>query len=525
MKPLPTLPPDGGADVALLLEGTYPFVSGGVSSWVHQLITNFQELTFALVFLGGHRSAYGAPRYEMPPNVVHVQCAYLDEPCPAASGGRVVSGAAAFADSARLHECLRQPGARLETEVLERVMRALGVPGELPLEELLNGERSWEQLREGYERSAPDASFVDWFWAVRAIHGPLFTLARLAGSVPRVRAAHAISTGYAGFLGALLRYRRGIPFILSEHGIYTKERKIELIRAEWLEEGDGKQGELGALRRLWIRFFEGLGRMTYTAADPIVALYEGNRQRQVRDGAPEERTRVVPNGVAVRRLATLRGARPAGVPPVVGLLGRVVPIKDIRTFIRTMRLVCNALPEAEGWIIGPDDEDAGYARECRGLVESLGLGGRVRFLGFQKPDAVLPKLGLLMLTSISEALPLVLLEAFASGLPAVSTDVGSCRELLEGNGRDDRALGAAGAVVPISDPEAAAGAVLGLLTDEGRWRAAQAAGIARVERYYDERLMFDSYRAIYRGALGEEPWRGSALNCGSSSGTTASGAC
>jgi glycosyltransferase involved in cell wall biosynthesis len=153
-------------------------------------------------------------------------------------------------------------------------------------------------------------------------------------------------------------------------------------------------------------------------------------------------------------------------------------------------------------VIGPEDEDAAYAKECRGLVEGLGLAGRVKFLGFQKPEAVLPKLGLLMLTSISEALPLVLLEGFASGLPAVATDVGSCRQLLEGLEPEDKALGAAGSVVPIADPEATAQAALALLTEPERWRAAQAAGIARVERYYDEKRMFDSYRAIYEGALG-----------------------
>lgn len=506
MTTLPTLPPGGGADVALLLEGTYPFVSGGVSSWVHQLVSHFRELTFALVFLGGERAAYGAPRYPLPPNVVHVQCTYLDESPAGRRVRRCPAGGAAFADSVRLHEGLREPGTRLEPELLQRVMRALGEPGGgLPVEELLHGERAWAQLREGYLRSCPEASFVDYFWAVRAIHAPLFTLARVAGSVPRVRAVHAISTGYAGFLGALLKHRRGVPFILSEHGLYTKERKIELIRADWLEEGPdapGARGGLGAVRRLWIRFFEGLGRLAYETADPIVALYEGNRLRQVLDGAPAERTRLVPNGVALSRFAPLRGLRPAEVPPVVGLLGRVVPIKDIRTFIHTLRRVCSRLPRAEGWIIGPEDEDAAYARECRGLVESLGLKERVRFLGFRKPEEVLPRLGLLMLTSISEALPLVLLEGFASGLPAVSTDVGSCRELIEGRDEEDRRLGAAGRVVPISDPDAAARAALELLTDPGKWREAQAAGLARVERSYDERRMFDSYRGIYREALG-----------------------
>ena len=80
-----------------------------------------------------------------------------------------------------------------------------------------------------------------------------------------------------------------------------------------------------------------------------------------------------------------------------------MPIKDIKTFIRAMRRVVNLMPEAEGWIAGPEDEDPGYAEECRNLTESLGLSDKVKFLGFQRIDEILPKVGALILSSISEA--------------------------------------------------------------------------------------------------------------------------
>lgn len=102
-----------------------------------------------------------------------------------------------------------------------------------------------------------------------------------------------------------------------------------------------------------------------------------------------------------------------------------------------------------------------------------------------------------MLSSISEALPLVVLEGFAAGVPSVTTDVGSCRQLLFGLEGEDAALGAAGAVVRIADPAALAAEVLTLLRDETRWHAAQAAGIARVERYYTQEMMVGSYRELY----------------------------
>jgi glycosyltransferase involved in cell wall biosynthesis len=183
------------------------------------------------------------------------------------------------------------------------------------------------------------------------------------------------------------------------------------------------------------------------------------------------------------------------------LIGRIVPIKDIKTFIRAMPTILSQLPGAEGWLIGPDDEDKEYAQECRDLVLELALEENVHFLGFQKISDVLPRLGVLVLTSISEAFPLVILEAYASGLPIVATDVGACREIIEGKSDEDRALGCAGIVVPIANPEAIAEAVITLLTDKNRWHLAKKAGIQRVENYYTQSRMLDDYKTIYDQVL------------------------
>lgn len=504
--PNPTLGPGRRADVALLLEGTYPYVRGGVSAWVHHLIRGLPELTFSLVFIGGSRERRGARAYELPPNVVHLEEHFLESPRAAEPPGDLPGDASFFAASADLHDGFRA-GAGTISAALDTVVEHLVANPERCRRDFLYSRRAWKEITERYAAGAPTRSFLEYFWTVRSMHAPLFALAAAAARVPPARVLHVVSTGFAGFLATLLRRRRGSPLIITEHGIYTKERRIELLQADWIFDDerlgpDTSDVSVGYFRQLWIGMFERIGRMTYEAADSIVTLYEGNRLRQIADGAPAARTSVLPNGIALERFRALRARRPADVPPVIALIGRVVPIKDIRTFIRAARLVIARRPEVEAWIVGPEEEDPDYAAECHELAAAGdGREGRIKLLGFRGVDEIFPRIGVNVLTSISEAQPLVVLEGFAAGVPCVATDVGCCRELIEGTDAADRALGAAGAVVQIADPEATAARIIELLDDPARWRAAQQAGIARVERLYTEELMLQRYRDLYRASF------------------------
>ena len=488
-------------DVMLLLEGTYPFVRGGVSAWVHKLIEEFPQVRFGIVLLGGRRSDHRKLAYDLPQNVVHFERHYLFEPQDEEEPPRWRAPQDVLADVDRLYAQLRACGPRdpLDASLVERVARLIVEEKAFSRSDFLHGDAAWERIVASYHRDFADTSFTDYFWTVRATHSSLFTLASIARRLPPARVYHSLSTGYAGFLGALLRHRHARPLVVTEHGIYTKERMIDLASAERFP-GDGASAALGSGRRMWMRFFQALGKIAYASAQSVIALYEGNRKRQIDDGADPERTRIIPNGVDVDHFAALRSKRPPRPPPVIGFLGRVVPIKDVKTFIRAIKSIAVQRPEVEGWIIGPDSEDEAYARECRQLVASLGLSDNVRFLGFQRPEEILPRLGLLVLTSISEALPLVVLEAFASGLPVLTTDVGACRELIEGRTAPDRALGSAGAVVPIANPQATAAAALELLRDEARWSSAQRAAVERAQAHYRQDQMIEAYRHIYAEA-------------------------
>src|SRR5690606_34446569 len=238
-------------DVCLLLEGTYPFVRGGVSSWVHQIISGLPELSFALVFIGSRRADYAEQRYALPKNVCHLETHYLEDAYAGLEPRRLRVPERKLEPVVGLHDYLAcragraawalEPGAaaaekeRLEG-VVDAVLTSLEARDGVSAREFLFGSGAWELIRRRHLAGDARAPFIDYFWTLRILHGPMFQLARVAGTVPDASAYHAVSTGYAGLLGALLERRRRRPFILTEHGIYTKERRIDLNQAQWLDQ-------------------------------------------------------------------------------------------------------------------------------------------------------------------------------------------------------------------------------------------------------------------------------------------------
>src|SRR5258708_18321027 len=100
------------ADIGLLLEGTFPYVSGGVSSWVNQIIRAFPQYTFALCFLGSRPQDYPKMSYALPDNVVHLENHYLYDFAAPPLAKKQPGDPSAFMRSAQLHARLRNPPMR-----------------------------------------------------------------------------------------------------------------------------------------------------------------------------------------------------------------------------------------------------------------------------------------------------------------------------------------------------------------------------------------------------------------------------
>ncbi len=491
------------ADICLILEGTYPFVRGGVSSWVHRIATCLEELTFHIVHISPRPGFYEKGRVYTPPkNVVGIDEVFLHD--YAMNEGLETRDSGNKVDRFRdLLDDLR--GGRVGS--FAPFVQALqeGLPG-VDAFDLLQTRDSWRVLVDAYRSEARHESFLNFFWTWRYTYLPVLNL--LAAEVPEAGAYHAISTGYAGALAAAAKIRTGRPMLLTEHGIYAKERRIEINRAEWI--ADWESGEVVAernapfFRRFWRRHFGMLSRICYEHSDQILTLFGGNRSAQIADGAPPGRIDIVPNGVDLARFADaakLHDERAADAPFTTAFVGRVTPIKDVLTYVYAMRVVVDRLPDARGRILGPCEEDPDYANEVRSLVTSLGLSDNVTIEGSVDVVAESPHVDVLVLTSVSEGQPLIILEGGAVGIPIVSTRVGSCDELLNGRTVEDKRIGVGGLLTAIASPGETASAILRLHDDPEMRRRLGKALQRRVHSFHDERDMIRAYRLLYERYL------------------------
>ncbi len=479
------------ADICLIVEGTYPYVSGGVSSWAHDMITSLSDKTFHLLCVLPPKAEVER-KYELPDNVLSVNHVYLQD-LPETVNFKSVNSFLS-----KIEKPLTAFTTNKATSAdYADLLNFMNQQGGLGYQSLMEGGEAFELIRRMYNNGYSESSFLDYFWSWRALMGSLFSIS--LAEIPPAHMYHTLSTGYAGVLAARAKIETRKPVILTEHGIYTNERRIEVASAEWLEQTASKALTIDRvrnnLRDFWSDTFSSFSRICYDACDHIYTLFEGNRTLQIEDGASADRITIIPNGVDVSRFMALQSEEHARA--TVALIGRVVPIKDIKGFLRSTAMVQESIPDIRVLIMGPTNEDPEYYLECQQMVEYMGLSNNVTFTGQVAIDEYLPQIDVLVLSSISEAMPLTILEAGAAGIPSVTTDVGACSEIIYGREAEDREIGAGGIIVALSNPSAMAEGILKLLMDGDLRRKLGDNMRKRVNRYYTKTEQIAAYDNVY----------------------------
>ncbi|MGH3116729.1 MAG: glycosyltransferase family 4 protein [Gaiellales bacterium] len=333
-------------------------------------------------------------------------------------------------------------------------------------------------LRRGWLQSQAAASGLT--LAMLDADDDVAVIAELLGIVrgSRIDLIHAHEF-YMNAIGAVVSLLTGIPLVATVHGkhYYPDRRRRRVIC-----------------------------RMVAAQARSLVTVSHDLRRFLCHTvGIPADRVSVIQNGIDSGRFGDGRRdpalLAASGIPPnapLIGAVGNLYAVKGHVHLIRALRCVLRSHPAAHLVILGWGEERDTLCAEAR----ALGVDDRVHLLGHR--DDVGKWLGAMdvfVSPSLSEGLPLALLEAMAARKPAVVTNVGGMPEAV----RDAET----GFVVPVADADAMASKIAILLGDPVLAEEMSAAGQARVRELFSVETMVTQYRDVYEKALAS-PRRGDA---------------
>lgn len=245
--------------------------------------------------------------------------------------------------------------------------------------------------------------------------------------------------------------------------------------------------KLASLRGFLIR-----NKFLYPEKDNVVCVSKGLRDDLVKNwGVSAARTKVIYNPVEIDRIQTLAKEEVEHLwfkekLPVIIACGRLDPQKNYHLLLRVFAAASKKINDLRLVILG----EGLLKQELIEYAEALGISDKVAFIGFQKnPFKYIARAKALVLSSVMEGFPMVLIEAMACGTPVISTRCESGPEELITDCID-------GLLTPVGDEKALADAVIRLLNDEPFRKRLAEAGKMRVEEFRVEKITAEYEKAF-----------------------------
>ena len=414
--------------VLLTTEGTYPYAIGGVSSWCDMLVKCLTDVRWEVlpIVAGGQRRV---ARFDLPAHAVLAEPIELwSEQIPRSRVKRRAGGHAEVRTElpgVLVRELIGWNGRldSLQEALVWCRLRPAAIRG------VFRSRAGWEAFLRGLgevlaERADGAAAPPDFDVREAArLYQVLYWVARTAAvPTPPVDVVHATAAGWAVLPALVDKVLRGTPLLLTEHGVYVREAYLASARAPQVS---------APARFAATRLARGLARMAYEAADVISPVIDANARWEEGLGVDPAKIQVIYNGVEVRNPPT----SPPRTKTIVSV-GRIDPLKDVHTMMRVMVEVLRRVPDARFLHYGPVTEGQEiYGRAVLAHHQRLGLGDRFRFMGHTPdPNGAVQAADVVLMTSISEALPMSILEAMGQARPVVTTGVGGVRDVVRGCG-------------------------------------------------------------------------------------------
>ena len=521
------VPEDGvyvDVDVAIVMESTYPYLKGGVSAVVHDIITGNPDLTFGIIHITWDSHSPRKDLYGMPDNIAWVKVLYLSMEEHQEDFLRARPRDLHMNRRQRRELSRRILGALLslaqdgQTEPLwDLISEGLSASRRYPVWAIL-GTR---EFMEAYHDMMPDLgmSMTDIFWCLRDFFSLAYAV--LAEPVPRAQVYHAHTTGYAMLLGVNAAREHGTKVLLTEHNLYVRdtvntllERRLDLnVRLT-----DYRTFDVTGRERMWMAWWLEMGRLCYPYAYASTYLYPRAITEANELGGDSGRAIVIPNGIVTKEFDASYAARLAAIEEIkkegadkhlwkLVYIARVVPIKGLLDMIDSVRLMVDRGLNIHLDVCGPTEHMPSYFEQCLTRIVEQGLESVITIRGTVKVRELLPEFDLFVLPSYNEGLPVVSLETMGAGIPTVSTDVGAVRSVVEDLIVTDEGetWDPCGIIIEPGDPAVMADKVQEVISDVDLYERLSLNARGRVEAAYDLVKVNASYNKIYRqGGAGEQ---------------------
>ena len=496
-------PPRTRPSVLLTTEGTYPFEGGGVTTWCDVILNGLPDIDVHLLAVTGSTAL--TLHKQLPPHVKTIQAVPLFGSVEPTEFTRAEEPfAQTVLRRARTTDALVE---RQFVPLLRQLLEALERPEEAGWNEAriiwemnryfirldhratFRSESTWRAFRDTIRQQEADGGLdVRLDDLIRSLRWMYSFLLPITCPVPKTDVSHATLAGFAGLAGVIAKLEYGTPFMVTDHGIYLRERYIAMSSAE---------GESFFCKRFLLRLVHLVSRVCYVTADQISPVCDHNQRWELRMGATADKIRTIYNGIDTTLFTPPPPEKDAErTRPTVVTAARVFPLKDIETLIRACDVTRRRVPDVEFVVFGNNTVDKPYTDRCLALIDELGVGEHFTFAGYHSNPAELYHEGdVFALSSISEGFPFSVIEAMACERPVVATDVGGVKEAL---------VGGVGIVVPPRGFEALGEGLADLLLDDDRRRELGRRSRERAVDQFGVERMLDAHRETYERFAGME---------------------
>ncbi|MEU2349064.1 GT4 family glycosyltransferase PelF [Modestobacter sp. NPDC049651] len=511
-------------DVAIVMESTYPYLKGGVSAVVHDILVGNPDLTFGIIHITWDSGSPHEDLYGMPDNARWVKPVYLS----------MQEHQVDFAALSPRDLCMRRPARRRLAHRLFDALDAIVAGDPEPMWELYDEGMNprtrryplWALLgcaefMEVLVERLPglDLSLVDVFWLMREFWS--LACAVLGGDMPAARVYHAHTTGYASLLGAAAARQNDGAFLLTEHNLYVRDTVNTLLERDMalpVTAADWRTFDVSTTQRAWMAWWIEMGRFCYPSAEVITYLYPKAIMEAADLGSPVQKSVVIPNGMVPASVEAAHRSRLRAVDDLLAgggdrvwrfaYIARVVPIKGLLDLIDSLdRLVQRGVTNFHLDVLGPTEHVPDYYEQCVAKIARLGLAPHITFHGTVDVKARLGDVDLLVLSSYNEGQPIVVLEAMTAGIPTVGTEVGGMAQLVRDTltTPEGRSWGSCGVLVdPLNMVEGLADGLAAVMSDPELYATYARNARGRVENFFQLDDAMRAYNDLYR-ELGRLP--------------------